>query len=133
MLPALSIATFSGIGTIYFLRQQVIEGKGSDYAMTANSKGVPENRIFWRHILRNSLVPFAPTIGGIFFSLFSGSILIESIFTFPGMGQLFFSSLVGQDFQVVMSLVVIYSVLGVLGVLSGDIVLTLVDPRIRIK
>ena len=133
ILPTMALAMFSGIGTIMFLKAQVVEGTASDYAMTAHAKGVPERDIFNKHILRNSLVPFAPMIGFMFFGLFTGSVLIERIFTFPGMGDLFLSAIMAQDFTLVSSLVLIYSILGVLGVLAGDIILTIVDPRIRVK
>jgi len=133
VLPTLALSLFSGIGTIMYLKAQIVEGTASDYAMTAHAKGVPERDIFNKHILRNSLVPFAPMIGGLFFTLFGGTVLVERIFTFPGMGDLFFTALMAQDFVLVSSLVVFYSILGVLAVLAGDIVLTIVDPRIRVK
>jgi len=133
VLPTLAIAIGGGIGTIYYLRAQIVEGRSSDYAMTAKAYGVPEKRIFNKHILRNSLVPFAPTVGAVFVGLFGGSILIESIFAYPGMGQLFFMAIRQQDSNIVSALVLLYSTLAVFAVLIGDITLTLIDPRIRMK
>jgi peptide/nickel transport system permease protein len=133
VLPTVAIATAGGVGIIYFLRAQIVEGRGSDYAITAKAKGVPEKVIFNKHILRNSLVPFAPMFGGMFFTLFTGTVLIERIFAYPGMGQLFFMAIQQRDSNIISGLVLMYSVMAVLGVLLGDIILTIVDPRIRMK
>jgi len=133
ILPSIAIATFNGVGMIYILRSQIVDGRSSDYAMTARSKGVPEKVIFNKHILRNSLIPFAQGIGFTFVSLFGGTVLIEQFFSFPGMGDLFLSSITSHDFTTVSGLVLIYSILSVVAVLIGDIALTLADPRIRVK
>jgi len=133
VLPVLSIAVGAGIGTIYLLKAQIIEGKASDYAMTANAKGVPEKIIFRKHILRNSLMPFAPGVGFIFAGLMGGTILIERIFAYPGMGELFLASVTGRDTNLAIGLVMFYAVISVVAILIGDIVVTIVDPRVRIK
>ena len=133
ILPTLAIAVGGGISTIYFLRSQIVEGRGSDYAMTARAFGIPEKVIFRKHILRNSLMPFAPVVGFIFVGLFSGSILLERLFSFPGMGDLFMTAITQRDNNVVSALVIIYASLSALAVLIGDITITIVDPRIRIK
>ena len=133
ILPSIALSTFSGVGMIYMLRSQIVEGRSSDYATTARSKGVPENIIFRRHIMRNSLIPLAGDIGFIFVGLFAGTVFIERIFSYPGMGLLFLESIALRDMGVVSALVVIYAALSVIGVLIGDIALTVADPRIRIK
>jgi len=133
ILPAFSLSTFGGIMTIYVLRSQIIDGRSSDYATTARSKGVPESAIFNKHILRNSLIPFAQGIGMIFVGLFAGTVLIEQIFSYPGMGDLFITSIAAHDFSVASALILIYSMLTVFGVLIGDIALTVADPRIRVS
>lgn len=133
ILPSIALSTFGGITTIYLLRTQIIDGKSSDYATTARSKGIPERVIFNKHILRNSLIPFAQSIGLVFIGLLIGSVLIERIFMYPGMGDLFLTSIQIRDFNVASALIVIYAALTVVGVLIGDIALTLADPRIRVK
>ena len=133
ILPAITLSTFGGIMTIYTFRAQIIDGKSSDYATTARSKGVPERVIFNKHILRNSMIPFAQSIGFIFVGLLAGAVLVEQIFMYQGMGELFVSSIVRQDNAVASALILIFSSLTVVGVLIGDIALTIVDPRIRIK
>ena len=133
ILPATAMATFSGIGMIYILRSQIIEGKASDYALTARSKGVPERVIFNKHILRNSIIPLAQSIGLTFVGLLTGTVLIEWIFIYPGMGDLFITSITNNDFNVASALILIFSALTAVGVLIGDIALTIADPRIRIR
>jgi ABC-type dipeptide/oligopeptide/nickel transport system permease component len=133
ILPSMALATFSGVGMVYTLRAQIVDGRSSDYAMTARSKGVPERVIFNKHILRNSLIPFAQGIGFTFTSLFSGSVLLERIFRFPGMGALFLDSIMLRDYAVASGLILFYATLSVLAVLIGDIALAATDPRIRVR
>ena len=133
VLPTLAGSTLSGVGIIYILRTQIIDGRSSDYATTARAKGIPESVIFRKHILRNSLIPFAQSIGMVFAGLFTGTLLLEILFSFPGMGELFFVSIMRQDTPVVSALIFIFAMLTALGVLIGDIALTIVDPRIRIR
>lgn len=90
-------------------------------------------RIYNRHILRNSLLPIAAFFGYEITGLIGGTIFIESIFSYPGMGQLFLNSISLRDFSVVTALVLLYGVATILGALLSDIILGLVDPRIRIK
>ncbi|KAA2301794.1 ABC transporter permease, partial [Clostridioides difficile] len=86
-----------------------------------------------RHILRNSLLPIAAFFGYEITGLIGGTVFIESIFSYPGMGQLFLSSISLRDFSVVTALVLLYGVASILGALLSDIILGIVDPRIRIK
>ena len=133
ILPAITLALISTIGIIYFLRSEIIDYETADFVTTARSKGVPEKVVYTRHILRNSLLPIAAGAGSVIIGLFAGSIFIERIFSYPGMGQLFIDSIVARDFPVANTLVMFYAILTVLSILVSDIVITLVDPRIRIK
>ena len=133
ILPALTLALLATVGTIYFLRSEIIDYESSDFVNTARSKGVPERHIYTRHILRNSLIPIAGNAGSVIIMLFSGSIFIENVFSYPGMGQLFLSSIVARDFPVANTLVMFYAFLTVISVLVADILITVIDPRIRIK
>jgi peptide/nickel transport system permease protein len=133
ILPSMAISFLSGIGMMYTLRAQIVDGRSSDYAMTARSKGVPERVIFGKHILRNSLIPFAQGIGFTFVGLFGGSVLIENIFRYPGMGQLYLTSVEQRNIPLASGLILFYSILAVLAVLIGDIALAATDPRIRVK
>ena len=133
ILPAATLAVLSTIGIIYFLRSEIIDHASSDFVLTARSKGVPEKKIYTRHILRNSFLPIASTIGFVVSGLFAGSIFIETTFSYPGMGQLFINSIIGRDFPVANALIMFYAVLTVLAILISDIIVTFIDPRIRIK
>jgi len=132
ILPAATLAILSTVGIVYFLRSEIIDYESSDFVLTARSKGVPERKIYTKHILRNSFLPIASTIGFVVAGLFAGSIFIESTFTFPGMGQLFFNSIVGRDFPVANILIMFYAILTVLAILISDFVVILIDPRIHI-
>ena len=133
ILPAITLASISTTGIIYFLRSEIIDYENSDFVLTARSKGVPEKNIYKNHILRNAFLPIAGGMGGIIAGLFGGSIFLETIFSYPGMGDLFITSIVGRDFPVVNMLIVFYAVLSVVSMLLSDIIITIVDPRIRIK
>jgi len=133
VLPALTLALISTVGTIYFLRSEIIDNDASDFVTTARSKGVPEKKVYTRHILRNALLPIAGGFGSIFAGLFAGSIFIERVFAFSGMGDLFISSIMMQDWPVANTLIIFYAVLTVISMLMTDIIITIIDPRIRIK
>jgi len=133
ILPAVTVALLNGILIIQYLRGEIVRHKSSDYVMTARSKGVPERKVYSHHIFRNAIIPIASNIGFVVVTLLAGSIFIEKIFSFPGMGRLFLDSVVGRDFTTVNALIILYAILYALGSLLSDIILTIVDPRIRIK
>ena len=133
VLPALTGALLGTVGVIYYLRSEIIDFESSDFVTTARSKGVPERKIYTRHILRNALLPVAGHFGIIVAGVFAGSIFIETVFSFSGMGELFFTAIMRRDFPVVNALVIFYAVLGVIAALITDIAITIIDPRIRIK
>jgi len=133
ILPALSMSLLAGVGIIQFLSNEINDQKERDYVTTARSKGVPIRDVYNRHILRNSLLPIAMNFGGVVVGLFGGAVIIERIFTFNGMGNLFVTAIGVQDWPVVNFLVMFYGSLTIVGFLISDIALTVFDPRIRIK
>lgn len=133
ILPATTIALLSTTGTIQYLRTGVIDAKTQDYVRTARAKGVPEDKIYSKHIFRNSLLPIASFMGYTLTGLISGSVITETIFTYQGMGNLFISSITGRDFTVMTALVLLFGFMTLLGTLLSDIIMVFVDPRIRIK
>jgi peptide/nickel transport system permease protein len=132
VLPTLSGAIIGTAGTIQYLRNDIIDTKLKDFVKTARAKGVPEGRVYTRHILRNSLLPIAAFMGYEITLLISGSVFIESIFSYPGLGQLFIQSIQTRDFTVVSALVMISGAAVIVGTMLSDIILSIVDPRIRI-
>jgi peptide/nickel transport system permease protein len=133
LLPSLSGALISTVGIIQYLRSEIVETKLKDFVKTARAKGIPETHIYWRHILRNSIIPIAAFLGYEITGLIGGSVFLESIFSYPGIGQLFLQSITQRDYSVVTALVMISGVAALLGTLLSDIILSLVDPRIRIE
>jgi len=133
LLPSLVLAVLGNLSTIFTLRAQIIENSSSAYVTTAKSKGVPGRVIYSKHILRNSLLPFAQGIPFLIIGLLSGSVMVERLFSFPGMGDLLVGSLQARDFTVANALIMMYGALTVVGILAGDLILTLLDPRIKVK
>lgn len=133
ILPALSMALITTVSTVQYLRSEIIDTKQKEFIVTARAKGASESRVYNRHILRNSLLPIAAFFGYEITGLIGGTIFIESIFGYPGMGQLFLSSISLRDFSVMTALVLLFGIAAILGALLSDIILSLVDPRIRIK
>jgi len=133
LLPSLSMALITTVSTVQYLRSEIIDTKQKDFVLTARAKGASESRIYNRHILRNSLLPIAAFFGYEITGLIGGTVFIENIFSYPGMGQLFISSISIRDFSVVTSLVLLFGIASIIGALLSDMILSAVDPRIRIK
>lgn len=132
ILPGTTLALISTTGTIQYLRTGIIDAKSQDYVRTARAKGVPEAVVYRRHIFRNSLLPIAAFMGYTITGLVSGAVITENIFTYQGMGRLFLDSISGRDFSVMMTLVLFFGFMTLLGTLLSDIIMVFVDPRIRI-
>jgi peptide/nickel transport system permease protein len=133
VLPSATGALLGSVGTIYFLRNEIIDTQTSDFVTTARSKGVPENKVYSHHILRNAILPIAGGMGAAIALVFTGSIFIESVFAYQGMGLLFIQSMQSRDWPVANTLIMFYAIIGVVAGLLADITIMLVDPRIRIK
>lgn len=102
-----------------------------DYITLARIKGLPENKVLRRHALKNAIIPIITILGLSIPGLIGGSVIIESIFSIPGMGELFYKSVMARDYPVIMGMLVISSVLTLFGNLIADICYALADPRIR--
>ena len=104
-----------------------------DYITTARAKGLPEFLVIYKHALRNALIPVITLLGLSLPGLIGGSVIFETIFAIPGMGQLFYASVLARDYPMVMGGLVIGSILTLFGNLLADIGYALVDPRIRLE
>ncbi|MFJ7935349.1 oligopeptide ABC transporter permease [Sporosarcina sp. NPDC096371] len=133
LLPSLSMALISTVGTVQYLRSEIIDTKQKEFVVTARAKGASESRVYNHHILRNSLLPIAAFFGYEITGLITGTVFIEKIFGYPGMGSLFIESITLRDFSVVTAVILIFGIAAILGALLSDIILSIVDPRIRIK
>lgn len=132
-LPALAFAFSASASTIQRLRSGIIEAKQEDYVLTARSKGVPESMVYRKHIFRNSSLPITALLGYDITGLIGASIFIEYVFAYPGIGRLFISSLESRDFSVIIAVLLIYGLAALVGTLVSDIILTIVDPRVRVR
>lgn len=132
ILPSVTYAILGTTSIIQYLRSEVIDAKTQDYVKTARSKGVPEKVVYNRHIFRNSSLPIASTLGYQITGLIGGSVFIEQIFAYQGMGQLFIQSINSRDYSVITALVLLFGIATLVGTLLSDIIMSIVDPRIRI-
>jgi peptide/nickel transport system permease protein len=116
-----------------FIRANMHEVLRQDYIRTARAKGLGPVRVLVNHAFRNTLIPFVTLLGLTLPGLLSGSIIIEQIFTWPGMGRLFFESIRERDYPTIMGLTLMFAVLTLAGQLLADILYAVVDPRVRLE
>lgn len=131
ILP-LAVASFGSLaGLSRFMRSTMLEVIGQDYIVTARAKGLSERAVIFRHALRNALLPVITLLGFSLPGLIGGSVIFETIFAIPGMGQLFYQGVMSRDYPLVMGILVIGAGLTLVGNLLADICYALADPRIR--
>lgn len=131
ILPV-SISALGGLaGLSRYMRSSMLEVMRQDYILTARAKGLSERVVIYRHALRNALLPVITILGLSLPGMIGGSVIFESIFAIPGIGQLMWTSVMARDYPVLMGNLVIVSVLTLLGNLLADIGYALADPRIR--
>ncbi|GIN37903.1 ABC transporter permease [Heyndrickxia oleronia] len=133
LLPAIILGLLGTASYTQFLRNDIIENSRKDFVRTARAKGTKESKIYNVHILRNSIIPLVTFLGFDIVNLIGGAIITESIFTFPGIGQLFIESVTTNDYPVLMTLTMMFSFLTLFGNLIVDILYGVVDPRIRVE
>jgi len=127
------VSAFGGLaGLSRYMRSSLLEVLRQDFITAARAKGLPERTVLYKHALRNSLLPVITILGLSVPGLIGGSVIFETIFSIPGMGQLFYYSVMARDYPVVMGMVVIGAVLTLLGNLLADIAYAIADPRIRV-
>lgn len=132
LLPAIVLGAMSTASYTQFLRNDIIENSRKDFVRTARAKGTPIRKIYNVHILRNSIIPLVTFLGFDFAALIGGAIITETIFTYPGIGQLFLDSVNTRDYPTLMALTMLLSFLTLAGNLIADILYGIVDPRIRL-
>ncbi|WP_283574678.1 ABC transporter permease [Limosilactobacillus ingluviei] len=130
VLPTLALAAVPMAQVSRFVRTEMVEVLASDYILLAQAKGLSMRQVVWRHALKNSIIPALTLIGPLAVSLITGSMVVENIFSVPGIGELFINSVLANDYPVIMGLTMFYCLLlcGIL--LVTDLVYGLVDPRI---
>lgn len=132
VLPS-ALAAAGGIAVLSrYVRAQVLEVLGADYVRTARAKGLPEDAVLYGHALANALLPFVTMFGLLLPGLVGGSVIVETIFAWPGLGRLGYEAIVNRDYPVVIALSFLASVLTLVGTLLSDLLYMVVDPRIRL-
>lgn len=131
ILPSLSLASISSAVLIRMIRNSIIENMNEDYARTATGKGVTQRHVFTKHILKNAMIPVLSIFGLQVASILAGTIIIESVFSIPGMGRLLLYSVQRRDLPVVQGVVIWIAVVTILVNFIMDIIHMAIDPRIR--
>jgi oligopeptide transport system permease protein len=132
ILPALALS----LGTIAILarmmRASMLEVANQDYIKTAKSKGLASTSVVWSHMIRNAILPVVTILGPIFVNVITGTLVIETIFSVPGLGSQFVTSIVSNDYTMIMGLTIFYAAILIIVMFMTDIAYNLIDPRIRL-
>ena len=129
-LPVVLLSYDGFAGLSRYMRSSMLEVLGQDYVQVARAKGRQEKTVILKHVLRNSLIPQVTILASILPGLIGGSIIIETIFSIPGLGQLGYESVLARDYPTVLALLTVTAVLTLIGILISDVLLSIVDPRI---
>ncbi len=132
VLPTLTLSLFYMALYTRMMRAAMLDQRGMDYVVTARSKGLPERLITYRHVLRNAVLPVVTMAGVQVGSLLGGSVVVESVFAWPGLGQLAFQSLFARDFNLLLGIFFLSACLVVLVNLAVDLIYMALDPRIKV-
>jgi peptide/nickel transport system permease protein len=130
-LPALVMGLGVAGGTARFIRGSLLEVMSQDYIRTARAKGLPERRVVWVHGMRNALVPLTQVFAASLPVLLSGSLVIEVVFSWPGLGRLAFESILARDYPLILGSTALSAGMVILGNFLADVLHALVDPRVR--
>lgn len=133
ILPVFTLSSFSIATFSRFMRASLLDVLGQDYVRTARAKGLSDRKVWFKHALRNALIPIATILGPSLTLVISGAVLTETIYAWPGMGRLLVDSVTQQDYPVIMGIVLLLAILTILGYLLSDILYAVFDPRIRLS
>ena len=133
-LPLPTIVFAAGFVALFsrYVRTSTLEVLNEDYIRTARAKGLSPQVVNFRHAMRNAMIPVATLLGPIITNVWAGAIIIETVFAWPGVGRIAFTSAIQQDYPVVMGITIFASLGTILGFLLSDILYVLIDPRIRL-
>ena len=133
VLPSIALCMFTIASIARFTRSEMLEVLGSDYILLAESKGVYGPKLIARHVLRNALIPIVTVLAPLIVGLMTGSLVVEKIFSIPGIGSLLVTAIQSNDYNVVIVLSFIYSAMYIGIMLVVDILYGVIDPRIRLS
>lgn len=133
VLPVVTLAIVTVATYSRYVRSSMVDNLNENYVRTARSKGLPEWRVVLVHTLRNGLFPIIGLLGMYLPALFSGALVVESLFNYPGMGQLFWQAALKRDYPILLGVTLIISIATVLGSLVADLLYAAADPRVRLR
>ena len=134
MILPVTVITLSSLASLTrYVRNAVIEVINQDYIRTARSKGLREKVVIYKHAFRNALLPIITLLGAYIPSLFGGAMILETVFLWPGIGNILFTSIMNRDYSVVMAANVFYALLMMMGNLLADVSYAIADPRIKMR
>ncbi|MET3696840.1 oligopeptide transport system permease protein [Bacillus oleivorans] len=133
ILPSLALSVTVIATVARFIRSEMLEVLGHDYVITARAKGISESSVIAKHVIRNALIPVVTMLGPLAVSIMTGTLVIEKIFSVPGLGEQFTLSILVLDYSVIMGITIFYSTLFILVVFIVDILYGILDPRINLK
>lgn len=132
-MPIISMAIGNTAYYAMWLRRYMVDESNKDYVKLAKAKGVPEKKIMMKHVFRNAFVPMIQYLPTSFLNSIVGSIYVESLYSIPGMGGLLVDVVKRQDNTMVQAIVIVFACVGILGLMLGDLLMTLIDPRISLN
>ena len=132
VMPMLALSMFTVATVARFTRTSLLEVLDSDYMLLAESKGITGRTLIMRHALRNALIPIITVLAPLIVDLMIGSLVIEKIFSIPGIGSLMVAAIQSNDYNVTIALAFIYSIMYIVLMLTVDILYGIIDPRIRL-
>ncbi|MEM5766943.1 MAG: ABC transporter permease [Bacillota bacterium] len=133
VMPSIALSMFTLASIARFTRNEMLEVMGSDYMLLAETKGITGAPLIWRHALRNALIPIITVLAPLIVDLMTGSLVVEKIFSIPGVGSLLVTAIQSNDYNVVIALSFIYSAMYIGIMLVVDILYGVIDPRIRLS
>ncbi len=131
ILPAVTLGWFYASANLRLLRSAMLNVLDSEYVRLARAKGVSNNVVIWKHSLRNALIPVLTFAGVTLGSLVTGSLVVETVFAWPGLGQLAIQALFGNDYPLLQAVIIVFTLMYVTASLLVDVMYAYIDPRIR--
>ncbi|ADH91820.1 ABC transporter permease [Arcanobacterium haemolyticum] len=131
ILPSVTLAIVSLAAYTRYVRSSMVDNLEENYIRTARAKGLSESRVVMKHAMRNSLFPVITLLGMSLPGLFSGGLVVESLFNYPGMGLMYWQAAQGRDYPILLAVTTIISIATVIGALLADIMYAIADPRVR--
>jgi peptide/nickel transport system permease protein len=131
ILPGIALGWFYAAANLRLLRSAMLNVLDSEFVKLARAKGVSNNAVIWKHSLRNALIPVLTFAGITLGALVTGSVVVETVFAWPGLGQLAIQALFGNDYPLMQAVIIVFTLLYVLAALLVDVMYAYIDPRIR--